>query len=151
MTSTVPGPDIRRLEEADAAALRQIWRESRGAEPPKIFTARLMRLALVWEAQVASEGGESARDRKAWQRIMRVRSGSARHTSGQGLAKTTACDGTLILKDWGRTTHEVLITGDGGATWNGNSYSSLSAVARAITGTIRNGPKFFGLRGRTRP
>ena len=150
MTSTVPGPDIRRLEEADAGGLRRIWRESGGAEPPKTFTARLMRLALVWEAQVASEGGESARDRKAWQRIMRVRSGSARHTSDHGVAKA-ACDGTRILKDWGGTSHEVLIAGDGGATWNGQSYSSLSAVARAMTGTNRNGPKLFGLRERTRP
>ena len=151
MTSTLPDPDIRRLEEADAAALRQIWRESRGAGPPKTFTARLMRFALAWEVQVASEGGESARARKARQRIMRVGSESARYTGGQCVAGADACDGTRILKDWGGTKHEVLITGDGGATSNGNSYSSLSAVARAMTGTNRNGTKFFGLREGAKP
>lgn len=151
MTSTVPGPDIRRLEEADAAALRQIWRETRGAAPPKTFTARLMRLCLAWDAQAALAGGESARDRKVWQRIVRARSGHIGQNGGPGVAKATASDGTRILKDWGGSTHEVLITGDGGATWNGQSYSSLSAVARAITGTNRNGPKFFGLREATRP
>lgn len=77
---------------------------------------------------------------------MRARSGHVRHKGGPGVPKTTASKGTRILKDWGGTTHEVLITGDGGATWNGQSYSSLSAVARAMTGTNRNGPKFFGLR-----
>ncbi len=29
--------------------------------------------------------------------------------------------------------------------WNGMPYSSLSAAARAMTGTA-NGPRFFGLR-----
>jgi hypothetical protein len=147
MITTATKPHIHRLEEADAAALRQIWHETGGTAPPNTFTARLMRLSLAWEVQAASEGGESARDRKSWQRIMRVRSGPVRQAGGPIPRRTTACDGTRILKAWGGTTHEVLITGDGGAIWNGNSYSSLSAVARAMTGTNRNGPKFFGLRG----
>ena len=33
-----------------------------------------------------------------------------------------------------------------GFAWNGNTYPSLSKVARAITGTRWNGPRFFGLR-----
>lgn len=146
MIATATKPYIRRLEEADAAALRRIWRESRGTAPPKTFSARLMRLALAWEVQAASEGGESARYRKSWQRIIRLRSVSVRQAGGPVPRRTAAYDGTRILKAWGGTTHEVEITGDGGATWNGQSYSSLSAVARAMTGTNRNGPKFFGLR-----
>jgi hypothetical protein len=50
------------------------------------------------------------------------------------------------LKEWGGTIHEVLVTENGGAIWNGERYTSLSAVARAMTGTNRNGPKFFGQR-----
>ncbi|MCE8516300.1 DUF2924 domain-containing protein [Ruegeria pomeroyi] len=82
---------------------------------------------------------------------MRARSGHVRQTGGPDVAKTTASDGTRILKDWGGATHEVLISGDGGATWNGQSYSSLSTVARAMTGTNRKGPKFFGVRDGLRP
>ena len=33
-----------------------------------------------------------------------------------------------------------------GFAWNGSTYRSLSKVARAITGTRWNGPRFFGLR-----
>ena len=33
-----------------------------------------------------------------------------------------------------------------GFAWNGTTYKSLSQVARAITGTRWNGPRFFGLR-----
>lgn len=146
MTSASTRPDIRLLADADAATLRQIWLETKGTAPPKTFTARLMRLALAWDAQAELEGGESARNRKAWQQIMRARSGPVSQAVGPGACKVAACDGTRILKAWGGAMHEVLITADGGASWNGQSYSSLSAVARAMTGTNRNGPKFFGLR-----
>jgi hypothetical protein len=33
-----------------------------------------------------------------------------------------------------------------GYDWRGKTYPSLSAVAEAITGVKRNGPRFFGLR-----
>ena len=32
-----------------------------------------------------------------------------------------------------------------GVIWNGTRYPSLTAVARAITGTEWSGPRFFGL------
>ena len=37
---------------------------------------------------------------------------------------------------------------ESGFAWNGATYESLSEVARAITGTSWNGPRFFGLRDR---
>ena len=39
----------------------------------------------------------------------------------------------------------VTVTDDG-FLWNGRPHSSLSGIARAITGTTWNGPRFFGLR-----
>jgi hypothetical protein len=41
--------------------------------------------------------------------------------------------------------HTVTVTPKG-FIWQDRSFSSLSAVARAITGTSRNGRRFFGLR-----
>ena len=41
--------------------------------------------------------------------------------------------------------HTVTVTSDG-FIWQDKSFSSLSAVARAITGTPWNGRRFFGLR-----
>jgi len=46
--------------------------------------------------------------------------------------------------------HRVVLLADGFA-WNGKTYPSLSKVARAITGTGWNGPRFFGLRDKHRP
>lgn len=136
----------RQPKEANAVTLRQLWASSKGTKPPKTFTARLMRLALAWDAQAVREGRETTQVRQAWNRIIKSRNGCG---AGSNITQTSpypiSGDGTRILKDWGGTTHEVLIT-EGGASWNGASYTSLSAVARAMTGTNRNGPKFFGLR-----
>lgn len=134
------------LEKADAATLRQLWASSKGTQPPRTFTARLMRLALAWDAQAADAGGETAQARKAWNRVIKSRSdGGERRNNAKSSPYLGEGDGIRILKNWGGTTHEVLVTEDG-ASWNGESYTSLSAVARAMTGTNRNGPKFFGLR-----
>ena len=110
-----------------------------------------MRLSLAWDAQAASAAGESAFARRAWKRVIRVRTGMRSAQAQSAAMPTTVGNGTRILKAWGGDTHEVVITADGGAIWNGQGYSSLSAVARAMTGTNRNGPRFFGLREAAKP
>ena len=53
--------------------------------------------------------------------------------------------GARISREWRGVLHEVDRVADG-FLWNGTTYSSLSAVAKAISGVKRNGPAFFGLR-----
>jgi hypothetical protein len=53
--------------------------------------------------------------------------------------------GTILVREWQGTAHYVTVT-DEGFLWNGKPHRSLSGVARAITGTKWNGPRFFGLR-----
>jgi len=55
--------------------------------------------------------------------------------------------GGRLLREWNRVTHVVDIT-EGGFAWNGQSYRSLSAIAREITGAHWSGPRFFGLKGK---
>lgn len=54
--------------------------------------------------------------------------------------------GTRLLRTWQGQDHEVTVTAEGHFEWRGDVYSSLSKIARMITGTRRNGPAFFGLR-----
>lgn len=145
MTTNPMTSRLQKLERADAATLRRAWLEIKGTVPPKTFTARLMRLALAWDEQAGREGPEPTKTRRDWNRIIKEKVKSASAELVGSTLPPAVCNGTRLLKDWGGTTHEVLVT-EGGATWNGQSYSSLSAVARAMTGTNRNGPKFFGLR-----
>jgi len=54
--------------------------------------------------------------------------------------------GTLLAREWQGERHEVIVGEDRNFEYRGIPYRSLSAVARAITGTRWNGPKFFGCR-----
>ena len=53
--------------------------------------------------------------------------------------------GTRLLREWDGGEHSVTVLRDG-FDWQGRKFKSLSAVARAITGTQWNGYRFFGLR-----
>ena len=138
--------DIETLSMTPAKELRAIWQERRGTSPPPTLSARLMRVALAWDLQAEGQGGEPRALQRQWQAIMRRRAdGAIGEAAVEGLAPVAEADGTRLLKSWAGETHEVIVK-DNGVVWNGQTYSSLSAVARAMTGTPRNGPKFFGLR-----
>lgn len=53
--------------------------------------------------------------------------------------------GIVLMREHAGEMHKVTVL-DVGYGWNGLTYRSLSEVARAITGTSWNGPRFFGLR-----
>ena len=53
--------------------------------------------------------------------------------------------GTRLLREWDGAEHSVTVLRDC-FDWQGRKFKSLSAVARAITGTQWNGYRFFGLR-----
>ena len=57
--------------------------------------------------------------------------------------------GTRLLREWNGIEHSITVLRDG-FDWQGRKYKSLSAIARAITGTRWNGYRFFGLRERKR-
>lgn len=52
--------------------------------------------------------------------------------------------GTRFVREWNGKTIAVQAT-DAGFEWDGESYRSLSEIARKITGAHWSGPRFFGL------
>ena len=52
--------------------------------------------------------------------------------------------GTVLVRDYQGQRHTVTVVSDG-FDWQGATYPSLSAIARAITGTAWSGPRFFAL------
>jgi hypothetical protein len=54
--------------------------------------------------------------------------------------------GTVLIREYQGQRHTVTMVRDG-FEWQGTTYSSLSAIARAITGTAWSGPRFFALQG----
>jgi hypothetical protein len=51
----------------------------------------------------------------------------------------------MLVREWKGKLERVTILKEG-FTWNGQTFGSLSQIARAMTGTNWNGHRFFGLR-----
>lgn len=58
--------------------------------------------------------------------------------------------GSRLLREWNGKLHTVMVEEDG-YRFNGRRFSSLSHVAREITGAHWSGPRFFGLKHRPAP
>jgi hypothetical protein len=67
--------------------------------------------------------------------------GLARHG---GSPRRQLKPGTVLVRDYQGERHTVTVVPDG-FDWQGATYTSLSAIARAITGTAWSGPRFFAL------
>ena len=128
------------LERLDTTGLRAKWEAVTETPPPQISPI-LLRLALAYRLQ---ENTLTASTRKAHASqdaaLKRVLEGQASKSAIGGASK--------LVRDWQGTTHIVTIDEAGTIRWNNRAWKSLSAVARAITGTHWSGPAFFGVRER---
>lgn len=134
--TTGAGTTIEDIMALDRAALTALWRAGQGASPPPSISQPLMRRILAFEHQLQAAGG--------WPPGLRQR--IARGMKHQPRVRAAAPKpGGRLLREWNGTTHVVEIDTDG-YRWNGRSWSSLSAIAREITGAHWSGPRFFGLK-----
>ncbi len=66
-------------------------------------------------------------------------------TNGKIVMPRRIKPGALLVREWKGKSHRIMVLEDGFA-FEGKPYTSLSEIARIITGTRWNGPRFFGLR-----
>ena len=121
--------------------LREMWRELTGTEPPPYNRTFLVR-RLAYRLQELAFGGLSA---KAERRLDDLIDELDNPKKAKPRDLTTPVTGTKLIREWQGVMHEVTALAEG-FEWHGRRFNSLSAVARAITGTRWNGPLFFGLR-----
>jgi hypothetical protein len=145
MTATAPVlRQIARLPKLGYAELKAMWREYFGVEPPAYRRGFLVR-GLAHRLQELTYGGL----KPAYQaRLDAMIAGSDKPSGPPGRRprqEVHLLEGTKLLREWQGVTHEVTVI-EGGFEHRGRRYRSLSAVARAITGTQWSGPLFFGLR-----
>ncbi len=117
--------------------LRGLWRERRGEEPPPAFSKDLIARVLAYWLQEESLGGLEPHVRKML----------AASSRGDAPPPRRVKVGSVIVREHQGELHEVLVAPEG-FCWRGEVFASLSIIARKITGTSSNGPRFFGLRGR---
>jgi hypothetical protein len=135
-----------RLSEVTIFELRGEWRRFLRTLPPMRLSRDLLTRGITYKLQERAYGGLStATARKLEQ--------AAADPPSRGAAKPTPSvslrPGTRLVREWHGVTHTALIHADG-IEWRGQRYRSLSVVARKITGARWSGPRFFGLRQRSR-
>jgi len=64
---------------------------------------------------------------------------------GSSMPRAKAPPGSRLTREYRGVLHHVDVD-EHGFSYHGQHYDSLSAIARQITGTRWNGPRFFGLR-----
>ena len=127
---TTPTPD-----------LKAMWRELFDAEAPP-YNRAFLESRLAYRLQELAHGGLAATT------VARLEALAEDLGSGTGRRRPQPdrpMAGTRLVREWKGVEHSVTVLSDR-FEWQGRPYQSLSAVARAITGTRWNGPKFFGLK-----
>jgi hypothetical protein len=148
---------LNELGRLDLHGLRVRWRKLTRTPPTDLPRYLLVRL-IAYRLQARLHGDLDAETVRYLRRINRER--LRRRDSGAGRRNPKAPPpippvpshrglkpGTVFAREFGGTMHKVTVVADG-FSWKGVSYSSLSEIARLITGTRWNGPRFFGLRER---
>ena len=133
------------LPDLPTSLLREVWTAAWGAPPPKGARRRFLMLGIAWKWQTRIEGGFSRQMARRLTALELTFREGRRIESGGVQARLRLMPGTRLLRDWRGERHEVHVA-ETGYVWRGKTHASLSAIARAITGTRRNGPAFFGLR-----
>ncbi len=123
------------------AELRQTWSERLGGTPPGQGRYLLRRL-LAWRLQARSVGGLSPATRRRIRRLQEAFEANPHYTPSPTFDLPP---GAILTREWSGVLHRVQVLHNGFA-YAGERLTSLSEVARRITGTPRSGPLFFGLK-----
>jgi hypothetical protein len=130
--------EIGRVRSLGLDGLRALWRTTFRSSQPPAFTKDLIARFLCWHIQEQALGGldpETTRHLASLARGNRSRADRPRRLK----------PGTVLLREYQGERHTVTVVANG-FVWREATYASLSTIARAITGTNWNGPRFFGLR-----
>jgi hypothetical protein len=139
--------EIAHLRDLDLKGLRARWQSVFQRPPPPQLPRHLLFAVLAFRIQADRSGDLDHEVRKVLDRTNANDLGLAMAGRLESLdrKRTDLTPGTVLVREWDRQSHRVIVLADGFA-WNGQTYDSLTKIAFAITGTRWNGPRFFGLR-----
>jgi hypothetical protein len=146
--------EIEALALLDLQDLRVRWRRMFRAPPPERLGTSLLRRILAHKLRVRALGDLDADSVRFLEGI--AYDHEDRRAAGVIKPKSVPVvpavprerghrEGTLFVREFAGEMHRVVVV-RGGFEWRGAVYRSLSQIARQITGTTWNGPRFFGLR-----
>ncbi|MBC8269206.1 MAG: DUF2924 domain-containing protein [Rhodospirillaceae bacterium] len=133
---------VETIENLERKELVTLWKELLSEPVPRRASVSFMRHVLAFEVQSRRYGKLPT---GFIDKLKKQAKGGRSNRS-----KIEPKPGGRLLREWNGITHVVDVE-DGQYVWNGQSYRSLSAIARTITGAHWSGPRFFGLTGAKNP
>jgi Protein of unknown function (DUF2924) len=134
--------EVDQIRSLGVDALRGRWRMLFAAVPPKGLTKDIIGRMIAYRIQEEAFGGL---DRETVKLLDRLARGEKPNELNRRLKP-----GTVLMREYNGERHTVTVVPEG-FLWRDTTYSSLSIIAQAITGTKWNGPRFFGLRVTSHP
>ena len=129
------------LKTVPIGDLKARWRQLFHAEPPP-YNRRFLEHRLGYRIQELAYGGLRP---EAVERLDALADELDGKLSRRRRIENRPISGTRLIREWKGVEHQVTVR-DQEFEYQGRPYKSLSAVARAITGTRWNGLVFFGLK-----
>ena len=136
--------EIARLRDFDVGALRARWQDVFRRQPPPYLPRHLLFRMLAYRLQADHLGDLDGESRRLLDSAVSPEAAGKRAVERARVTRDMS-PGTMLGREWNGRMHRIAVLGEGFA-WNGITYTSLSKIALAITGTRWNGPRFFGLR-----
>jgi hypothetical protein len=134
--------EVDQVRSLGIVALRSRWRLTFGRTPVLGLTKDILGRMIIYKIQEEAFGGLNRDTIKLLDRLGRGKKPAE-------LSRRLKA-GTVLVREYNGERHTVTVVSDG-FVWRDSTYSNLSAIARAITGTTWNGPRFFGLRVADKP
>jgi hypothetical protein len=137
-------PQLAQLNSLPTKELRALWKSKFGTEAPPNARKTTLLSHLSYHFREIAFGGLSD---KACERLEMY---EERFKNGEPLlsGEDKLPVGTILTRECDGKRYAVKILKDEKVEYNGEIFNSLSAVARAITGTRWNGRKFFNVERR---
>ena len=130
------------LRTTTTPELKQMWRDLFHQEPPP-FNRRFLETRLAYRIQELAYGGLKRETQKRLELLGEQLDGGKKEIRRRRQDNRPIA-GTRLIREWQGSPCEVLVGVDY-FDYQGRRYKSLSSIAKAITGTNRNGWAFFGL------
>jgi len=125
-------------QDLNQSVLIEQWRRLYGCSPPKYLSLRLIHAILAWDVQADAAGGIPAKTLRALKSASRAQN---------SISTTSLKAGVTLVREWNGRTYQVNVL-EQGFQMDGKDYTSLTAIAKKITGAKWSGPRFFGLTGK---
>jgi hypothetical protein len=138
--------ELAALKAASFTELRGKWQTLFDGQAPPPYNRKYVEARLAYRLQELAYGGlrpETVERLEALADEIEGTGGKRRSSVSRPIA------GTRLVREWQGIEHTVIVR-DNDFEYQGRPFKSLSAIARAVTGTRWNGWVFFGLKNQRR-